>query len=303
MTAADPRDFHPDLRLWARILPSEIVSPATLPMIRRMTRILKWRGHPEVREETIDADVSVRLYQPPGLVVPAPALLWIHGGGYVTGSAYQDEGLCRRFSAALGITVASVEYRLAPEHPYPLPLEDCYAALRWLVDRPEVDATRVAIGGASAGGGLAAALALIARDRGEVTPALQLLVYPMLDDRTTAAGDHGDNSTYRVWGNRSNRFGWSAYLRGADPGHAVPARREDLTGLPPAWIGVGTRDLFHDEDLVYARRLTDAGVPCQTEVVPGGFHGFDVVAPGNPVSKAFFAGQCAALRRTLLAPH
>ncbi|HEU4363339.1 MAG TPA: alpha/beta hydrolase fold domain-containing protein, partial [Mycobacterium sp.] len=152
---------------------------------------------------------------------------------------------------------------------------------------------RVAIGGASAGGGLAAALALLARDRGEIAPALQLLVYPMLDDRSAALPA---NTGYRLWTPRSNRFGWAAYLGGADPQLAVPARRDDLSGLAPAWIGVGTLDLFHDEDLAYADRLRQAGVPCRVEVVPGAFHGFDMWTPRAQVSQAFFAAQCASLR-------
>jgi acetyl esterase/lipase len=189
-----------------------------------------------------------------------------------------------------------VDYRLAPEHPYPAPLEDCYSALTWLAGLPAVDPARVAIGGASAGGGLAAALALLARDRGEITPVLQLLAYPMLDDRSGAVPK---NLNYRLWSPKSNRFGWAAYLGTADPQVAVPARRDDLSGLAPAWIGVGTHDLFHDQDLAYAERLTAAGVPCDVEVVPGAFHGFDAVVPKAAVSRSFFASQCASLRTAL----
>jgi acetyl esterase/lipase len=254
------------------------------------------RSHGDVEVLTLSSGVGVRLHRPTGVSQPAPALLWIHGGGYVMGSAQQDDRLCRRFARELGITVAAVDYRLAPEHPYPASLEDCYSALTWLAALPAVDPARVAIGGASAGGGLAAALALLARDRGEVTPTLQLLAYPMLDDRTGAGPD---NPNYRLWGPKSNRFGWAAYLGGADPQVAVPARRDDLSGLPPAWIGVGTHDLFHDEDLAYAERLTQAGVPCQVQVIDGAFHGFDQVVPKAAVSRAFFANQCASLRAAL----
>ena len=246
----------------------------------------------------LGSGVGVRLHRPPGVSQPGPALLWIHGGGYVIGTAQQDDAVCRRFARELGITVAAVDYRLAPEHPYPVPLEDCYAALTWLAALPAVDPARVAIGGASAGGGLAAALALLARDRGEVTPTLQLLAYPMLDDRS---GSGPNNPNYRLWGPKSNRFGWAAYLGNADPQVAVPARRDDLSGLPPAWIGVGTHDLFHDEDLAYAERLTAAGVPCQVEVVPGAFHGFDLIMPKASVSQSFFASECASLRSALAA--
>jgi acetyl esterase/lipase len=131
-----------------------------------------------------------------------------------------------------------------------------------------------------------------------VTPTLHLLAYPMLDDRS---GTEPNNRNYRLWGPKSNRFGWASYLGDADPQVAVPARRDDLSGLPPAWIGVGTNDLFHDEDVAYAERLTAAGVPCQVEVVPGAFHGFDLLLPKADVSQAFFASQCASLG-TALAP-
>ena len=163
-----------------------------------------------------------------------------------------------------------------------------------------MDPARVAIGGASAGGGLAAALALLARDRGEIDLAAQLLVYPMLDDRTVERTDL-DHPGHRLWNQSSNRFGWRAYLGDADPDVAVPARRADLSGLPPAWIGVGTFDLFHDEDLAYAERLRVAGVPCEVLVVDGAFHGFDGIAPKADVSKSFFASQCEMLK-ALLAP-
>jgi acetyl esterase/lipase len=258
---------------------------------------LKFRGGASGDAEviTLGNGVGVRLFRPTDQADPAPALLWIHGGGYVIGNAEMDDHLCARFSKRLGITVAAVEYRLAPEHPYPAALQDCFSALTWLAGLPGVDPARVAIGGASAGGGLAAALALWARDHG-FTPVFQLLVYPMLDDRSWMAAD---NPNYRLWNPRANRFGWTAYLGDADPQVAVPARREDLSGLPPAWIGVGTNDLFHDEDLAYAERLTAAGVPCEVEVVRGAFHGFDLWASKSPVAQRFFNSQCEMLRAAL----
>lgn len=250
---------------------------------------------------TLSSGVRVWLYRPPGVPTPGPALLWIHGGGYVIGSPAQDHAQCRRFAAKLGATVAAVEYRLAPKHPYPAGLEDCYAALTWLAGLPAVDPDRVAIGGASAGGGLAAALALLARERGEVPLAAQLLVYPMLDDRSV--GPEFDRPGHRLWTQESNRFAWSVYLDGADPEVAVPARHQDLSGLPPAWIGVGTLDLFHDEDLVYAERLRAAGVPCDVEVVEGAFHGFDGIAAKTRVAQDFFDSQCATLKRAFNGAH
>ncbi|WP_297732192.1 alpha/beta hydrolase [Mycobacterium sp.] len=293
-------DVHPDLRRIARFTPRHLIGPRSLPIMRAMGGLTGWRrkagAPPGVEVITLGSGVGVRLFRPAGVTEPAPALLWIHGGGYVLGTAQQDDALCRRFSSRLGMTVASVEYRLAPEHPYPAPLEDCYSALTWLADLPAVDRNRVAIAGASGGGGLAAALALLARDRGEVSPAFQVLAYPMLDDRSSATAA---NPNHRLWSTRSNDFGWTAYLGGADPRVAVPARRDDLSGLPPAWIGVGTHDLFYDEDLAYAQRLIDAGVPCHVEVIPGAFHGFDAVARKAQVSRRFFDSQCDSLRAAL----
>jgi acetyl esterase/lipase len=289
-------DVHPDLRRIARFTPRRLVGPRTLPLIRRLMALRDRRTKSDAEVITLSSGPSVRLFRPVGITEPTPALLWIHGGGYVIGSALQDDPLCHRFSRRLGITVASVEYRLAPEHPYPTPVEDCYSALTWLAGLPSVDPRRVAIGGGSARGGLAAALALLARDRAEVTPAFQLLVYPMLDDRSSATGH---NPNHRLWNARSNHFGWTAYLGDADPQVAVPARRDDLSGLPPAWIGVGTHDLFHDEDLAYAERLRNAGVQCQVEIVPGVFHGFDLWVPKAQVSQRFFDDQCETLRSAL----
>ena len=267
----------------------------TVPFIRAACRLL-WRRVPkDVEVLTLPSGVGVRLFRPSQMTGAGPALLWIHGGGYVIGEAAQDDVLCRRFAKELGATVASVDYRLAPEHPYPASLEDCYAALTWLVGLPTVDPRRVAIGGASAGGGLAAALALLTRDRGEIALAAQLLVYPMLDDRTVERKDL-DNPGHRLWNQSSNKYGWMAYLGGADRDIAVPARRSDLGGLPPAWLGVGTLDLFHDEDLAYAEKLKAAGVPCEVEVIEGAFHGFDGIVPRAEVSQTFFNSQVALLR-------
>lgn len=263
-------------------------------MLQALTGMQGRRTPYDVEVLGLPSGAAVRIFRPPNRADDsAPALLWIHGGGYVIGTAAQDDRLCRRFSAELGATVASVDYRLAPQNPYPAALEDCWAALTRLAELPGVDPARIAIGGASAGGGLAAALAQLAADRGEVSPVLQLLVYPMLDDRSAALPA---NRSYRLWNPRSNLFGWTAYLGDADPQVAVPARRADLSGLAPAWIGVGTLDLFHDEDLAYAQRLRQAGVQCEVETVPGAFHGFDLLMPKVAVSRAFFAAQCASLR-------
>ncbi|WP_264066464.1 alpha/beta hydrolase [Mycolicibacterium komossense] len=288
-------DFHPELRKAARWAPSNLIRPRTLPLIRAMQKLQERVPVNGVEVLTTTDGIKIRLHRPPGQTAPGPALLWIHGGGYLMGSAQQDDRICKRFAAQLGITVAAVDYRLAPEHTYPAALDDCHTALTWLAGLPAVDPDRVAIGGASAGGGLTAALAFTARDRGMVTPVLQLLVYPMLDDRSSARTEL-DDTKYVMWTRDANRWGWSSYLGSADPGVAVPSRRTDLAGLPPAWIGVGSHDLFHDEDLAYADALTAAGVPCEVVVVPGAFHGFDAVAPKASVSRSFIDSQCAVLK-------
>jgi acetyl esterase/lipase len=287
--------FHPDLRVIAHLLPGGAFNRRTLPVIRALTRLQARRSPKDVDLARLPSGISVRLHRPPHPDSAGGALLWIHGGGYVIGSAAQDDRRCRRFADRLGVPVAAVDYRLAPKHPYPAALEDCYEALAWLTRLPGVDPTRVAIGGASAGGGLTAALALLARDRGELAPVFQLMVYPMVDDRSCDRPGVR-NRRYRMWNPNTNRLGWTAYLNGADPQVAVPSRHDNLDGLPPAWIGVGTLDPLHDENVEYARRLKDAGVACDLDIVTGAFHGFDIVAPAAGVSRAFFDRQCEALR-------
>lgn len=240
------------------------------------------------------------LYTPDNHEPGRPALLWIHGGGFVIGTPKDESAFASRAARELGISVLAVRYRLAPEHPAPAALEDCYAGLAWLSQQDGIDSTRIAIGGVSAGGGLAAGLAQIVLDRGEIPIVFQVLVYPMLDDKTCLRAELSARRI-PVWDNASNRFGWASYL-GAAPGGeghsapAVPARRGDLRGLAPAWIGVGTVDLFHDEDVEYARRLVEAGVACTLHLAVGGFHAFDRLAAKTSISKDFTAQQLSALR-------
>lgn len=295
MTALD--DFHPDLALLAAQLPQHVVDAEMLPGARAMAE--EQLGKPSSDDvETMELSSGGRLHLLRGRGVvagQAPALLWLHGGGYVVGSADLDEALCRRFATELGITVGALDYRLAPEHPYPAAIDDCDAALSALAQLAGVDPTRIAVGGGSAGAGVAAAWAIRRRDRGERTACFQLLVYPMLDDRTSERA-HAYAENFRIWDKASNEFGWSAYLGDADPLVAVPARQADLSGLPAAWIGVGTLDMFHDEDVAYADRLRAAGVPCELTLLPGAFHGFDTFAPDAGISQDFFAVQRDALR-------
>lgn len=233
---------------------------------------------------------------------PSGALLWIHGGGLIMGTPEQGNALTARWAEELGALIVSVDYRLAPEDPFPAALDDCVAALAWLADNAEelgVDPTRIAVGGDSAGGGLAAALCQVTRDRGGPAICFQLLEYPMIDDRTVVRATDPDQIHF-IWTAAANRFGWASYL-GHDPGaptvepYASPARTEDLAGLPPAWIGVGDLDLFHDEDVDYAERLTAAGVPCELHVEPGMYHGADALAMKAPTSRAFRDRMTAAL--------
>lgn len=180
--------FHPQLRA-ARFLPRTIITARTLPTLRLLTRLAARTRRPDAQVVAVDADVSVHVFRPATARPRAPALLWIHGGGMVLGDAGQDCAFCRRVADELGIVVVSVEYRLAPENPFPTPLEDCYIALQWLASQPDIDPAHIAIGGQSAGGGLAATLTLLTQERGEIRPVLQLMSYPMLDDRTTTRTD------------------------------------------------------------------------------------------------------------------
>ena len=248
-------------------------------------------------------DVPVIVYRPAGAEGVLPCILHIHGGGYVLGSAAAGEAAHRPLSADLGCCIVTVDYRLAPETSHPGPVEDCYAALTWVMDHAadlKIDPTRVGVMGESAGGGLAAGLALLARDRGEHWLAFQHLIYPMIDDRTVT---HADPHAYVgefVWTPQRNRFGWASLL-GAEPGgggispYAAAARADDLAGLPPTYIATGALDLFLEEDLDYARRLTRAGVPLELHVYPGAYHGFqwdrtaDVTAQAERDSRAALA--------------
>jgi triacylglycerol lipase len=251
-------------------------------------------------------EVRVLVYRPKSATQPLPALLWIHGGGYVLGSADQDDVTVKSIVSEVGCAAVSVDYRLAPETPHPGPVEDCYAALTWLhaqAGELGVDPGRLAIGGASAGGGLTAGLGLLARDRGEIALAFQLLIYPMLDDRTVTHPDPHPHTGEFIWTPEANRFGWSSLL-GQEPGgadvspYAAAARAGDLAGLPPTYISVGALDLFLEEDMEYARRLIRAGVPTELHVYPGAYHGFNMT-PDAQIVQAFTRDVTGALRRAL----
>jgi acetyl esterase/lipase len=263
----------------------------------------------EVADRSIpgpEAATNVRfvVYVPKEASRPLPALVWIHGGGYVLGSPDADGLQMKSLVRQLGCVVVSVDYRLAPESPFPAGVEDCYAALRWTHAQAQelgVDRERVAIGGTSAGGGLAAALAVLARDRAELQVAFQVLLVPMLDDRTAVAAEPHPFTGEFTWTPTNNLFGWTALLGRAPGGegvspYAAPARAESLAGLPPTYISTGALDLFLEEDMEYARRLMRAGVPTELHVYPGAYHGFSRAADAR-VAKAYARDYVQALQR------
>ncbi len=250
------------------------------------------------------AEVRLRIHRPVGVDGPRPCLYWMHGGGYVIGSPEQDDLRFDRWCQRFGLIGVGVQYRLAPEHPYPAAIEDSYAGLRWVTENGAdlgIDVERIGIGGPSAGGGLAAALGLMIRDRGEFSIDYQLLIYPMIDDTRTTVSAGWE---VPIWPPSSNHFGWSSYLGdrfGTDdiPTHAAAARETDLTGLPPTYIMVGGLDGFADEDIDYATRLNHAGVPVELHVYPGAPHGFEGFAPGAAVSRQARSDMNAWLGRMI----
>jgi acetyl esterase/lipase len=228
--------------------------------------------------------IPLRLYRP-DRARSGPLVIDFHGGGMIAGTLDQTDVLMRSLSARTELPVLTPEYRLAPEHPDPTPVQDCYATLRWAAAAATelgIDPARIAVMGGSAGGGLAAGVALLARDRGGPAIARQLLIYPMLDDRTAVADPQMADAL--LWSVDDNVTGWTSLLGESAGGdtvsvYAAPARATDLTGLPPAYIDVGGLDLFRDEDVAYATGLQHAGVPVELHVIPGVPHAFDIVVP------------------------
>lgn len=276
------------------LMPGGGFSDETLPQIRiQSEQRFAFLGKPAIEAEVKVIEgpggpLEIYWYDPTPGKTERAALLHVHGGGMVIGSAKSMQHGPAGMAAALGIPVASVEYRLAPEHPFPAPQEDCFAGLKWLADNAAelgVDPARIGIVGESAGGGLAAATALMARDLKGPALAAQFLVFPMLDHRTGSDDcPYGNPVTGEfVWTRDSNRFGWGA-LRGdycaddARKGWFSPSLAEDLAGLPQTWIGTGSLDLFLDENLDYARRLIAAGVPVELHSYPGAIHAFQAVS-------------------------
>lgn len=248
--------------------------------------------------------VRLVIYAPAGKRSNRSVLLHTHGGGYLVGKPELSDARLRSIVAELGCVIVSVDYRLPPEHPHPAPIEDCYTGLKWLHDNAKalgVNENKIAIGGESAGGGLAAALTLLARDRGEVPIVFQLLIYPMLDDRTCVEESPNAHTGEFIWPRDANTLGWQCLL-GKNPGaseaspYAVPARATSLNGLPPTFIAVGALDLFLEENIAYAQRLLKAGIATELHVYPGAYHAFDMMATAA-VAQQFGRDFRSALRR------
>jgi len=294
MTTGSRRLVDPELLMLLDAWPRIVLTPQSLTEMRAAER-LPVQDDPALAALVDDRvltvpgpagapDIKLFCYRPRAAAdEPRPCILHIHGGGYVGGSAEPLAPMHRALVAELGCMLVSVEYRLAPETVFPGAVEDCYAALAWIVAQAQdlaIDPARIGVMGESAGGGLAAALALLVRDRGDYAFAFQHLIYPMLDDRTCVAANPHPHTGEFVWTAHNNAFGWAALL-GQAPGtpgvsaYAAPARAENLANLPPTFIATGALDLFVEEDMAYARRLMRAGVPVELHVYPGGFHGFD----------------------------
>lgn len=307
-------DVHPELRNLAKgILGMSGAMPAwnreALPKIRQGSEAFQAKPIAEVPFERRALPASagqpeVVLYLVNARAGAArPAILHMHGGGYVTGSASGSVNQAQQLARALDCVVVTVEYRLVPETTWQGSLEDNYAALKWTHANAAslgIDPARIAVMGESAGGGHAALLAMAARDRGEVPVCFQCLVYPMLDDRTGTTRAVPPHRGRILWTAEANRFGWECFLgrrAGGRTASGVPAKTENLAGLPPAWIGVGALDLFLDEDIDFARRLNASDVAAELLVVPGAFHGFDAIGGRTGPGQRFNAAKLNALRQ------
>jgi acetyl esterase/lipase len=306
----DINNIHPQLRAATKSFPK---LPVASGFGRFVTRLLLPLLVPRAKDldglaienVTTAAGLKLRIYTPAGAKKRA-ALLYFHGGGMMIGTPSQDDRFLASTAAELDVVIVSPDYRLAPENPAPAALDDCRAAWAWMIDNQStrgIDTARMAIGGESAGGGLAAGLVLRIHDEGGIQPVAQWLFCPMLDDRT-ALDRSLDEVSHFVWNNTMNRVGWHSYLGkgfGTDEvsGNAAPARRVNLRGLPKAWIGVGDVELFFDECAAYAERLSAYGVPCDFEVVSGAPHSFQTLAPDSQLAKDYLANATRWLGRAL----
>ncbi|RAW46164.1 alpha/beta hydrolase [Halorubrum sp. 48-1-W] len=324
--ARDLPPMDPELSATLEEIPDEfllanVVDFDDLPATReRMTELLETMlaempDRPDVESEdltvpgpTAERDLPLRIYRPVDAGTdtddPLPCLYWIHGGGMVLGDLDQDDPTCERLADEVGCVVVSVDYRLAPEHPYPAPVDDCFAGLEWVTANAAdlgVDPSRVAIGGQSAGGGLSAAVALRARDGDGPELCHQHLIYPMLDDRNDTESSR-QVTDVGIWDRGMNLRAWEAYLgelSGADdlPPYAAPGRVDDLSGLPPTYLDIGTHDVFRDETRAYAERLLGNGVETEFHLWPGAYHAYETFAPEARLSRETWEARANALDR------
>ena len=319
--ATVPPPFDPELAAALAVVTENLPPTLTMELVRQMREQgigmlptdeeLARDGFFAVEERDVpgppgDPDISLLICRPTEVPGPRPIIYTIHGGGMILGDNRTGIVGALNWAEEIEAVVVSVEYRLAPENPHPAPIEDVYAGYVWTVEHAAElggDPERIIIAGASAGGGLAAALALLARDRKAQQPLGQILLCPMLDDRNDTPSAH-QMAGLGVWDRSSNALGWGSLLGEARGGadvseYAAPARAEDLSGLPPAFIDVGSAETFRDEVVAYAARIWQAGGVAELHVWPGGFHGFEGMAPQAALSRAAGAARLPWLRRLL----
>lgn len=250
--------------------------------------------------------LQLRVHTPADGTGPYSCVYWIHGGGMILGSAEEEDATAHRLVDELDCVVVTPDYRLAPEHPYPTPVDDCYAGLNWVSENAteiDVDNSRIVIAGPSAGGGLTAGVTLRARDEGEPELCFQMLIYPMIDDRNETVSSK-QVTDIGIWDREMNIKAWDAYLgsrSGSDDisPYAAPARSSDLSGLPPTFLDVGTHDAFRDETIMYAQQLVASGVQAEFHLWSGGFHGYDTFAPEAQLTKETWETRFDALQQAL----
>lgn len=259
----------------------------------------------ETIETASERRLRLAIYRPTGRTEPLPAYFHIHGGGMISGDIETEAPAMAAITAAIDCVVVSVDYRLAPEHPYPAAIDDCYAGLRWTAEQAAalgIAPNRISVGGESAGGGLAAATALLARDRGGPPIVHQQLIYPMLDDRGLTSSSREFGGGWPGWSREQNLVGWQALLGDLAGGpdvspYAAPARAAELAGLPSTYIDCGSLEVFRDEDVEYALRLAQAGVAVELHVWPAVVHGWEGAAPDAAVTRQALETRERALRR------
>jgi acetyl esterase/lipase len=270
-------------------------------------RFLSWLGHFSngkklkgfdcdefwIDRKNENSKIRIRTYRPKNNEKKLPALLYLHGGGYVIGSPEKSAGQFKPFLETRDCVVIAPDYRKSLDAPYPAALDDSYDTLVWIKENAEqlgISTDQIMVGGHSAGGGLTAAVCLYARDKKEVSISFQMPIYPMIDDRMT--NPSAVNNTMPLWDSKTNKLGWQLYLKGLSekgldiPIYAAPSRANDYSNLPPTATFVGDIEPFYDETCIYVENIKKAGVPVEFEVYEGCYHGFDAVVPNSKVSRA-----------------